>query len=326
MGASRIISARKRYIGAIGTTAMLAFGSLLAGCASTPTADGTGTPSSASSSGSVAPSIDGFVQNGIKFTYIIDPPNVYQAENGDITGASAEAIKAVLAKLGITNLSYANVPFDSTIPTLTANRADLTSFIFNIKPDRCSQVAFTNPVYIDRDGAAVLKGNPKNIHSWDDLVSDKSIQIASIRGDAHLDWLKAYGIDDSRIQQFESLPQAVSAVATGRADVYLNGNVNIAGGLKQGGDGVELATPFAGPVIDGKEQVSIGGFAMSYDNIDLLNEVNATIADMIKSGELADIMDPLGYPKSGIPDATMTAKSICPDAPWPAGYVDLGTS
>ena len=102
--------------------------------------------------------------------------------------------------------------------------------------------------------------------------------------------------------------------------------MNLSGGLKQGGGDVEIAEPFSGPVIDGEEQVSIGGFATSYDNIDLLNGINGVIADMIKSGELANIMDPLGYPKSGVPEATMTAKSICPDAPWPASYIDLGAS
>lgn len=319
-------SIKNPYTRIIGSTAILAVASLFAGCAGTPTPEVSGTPSpetSEDSSGDSA-ALDAFAQDGITLTYIIDPPNVYEAEDGSITGASAEAIEAILGKLGISGLSYSNVPFDSTIPTLASNRADLTSFIFNIKPDRCAEVAFTNPVYIDRGGAMVQKGNPKNISSWDDFVNDESIQIASMRGDANLDWLAAYGVDESRIQQFDSLPQAVDAVVTGRADVYVNGNVNIAGGLAQGGDAVEFAAPFAGPVIDGVEQVSIGGFATSYDNIALLNAINATLAEMIRSGELAGIMEPLGYPALGVPDATMTAKSICPDAPWPADYVDLG--
>ena len=303
--------------------AVVAAMSLITACSSavndtgTETADGNGTePVSASP-------LDNLVENGVTLTYIVDPPNVYEADDGSITGASAEAIKAILAKLDITNLSYQNVPFDTTIPTLTSGRAELTSFIFNIKPDRCSEVAFANPVYIDRDGAMVQKGNPKNISSYDDLVADESIKIASIRGDAHLDWFKAYNIADSRVQQFDGLPQAIDAVVTGRADVYINGMVNLAGGLLQGGDDVEIAAPFDGPIIDGEEMVSIGSFATSYDNIDLLNAINAVIADMINSGELGEIMGPLGYPASGVPDPTMTAKAICPDAPWPANYIDL---
>lgn len=319
MGTSAPVTAKSRRNRLLGTALGLATALVFTAC-SAP-AGGGGTSPSGDASG-----LAGFIESGVEMTYIIDPPNVFQEDNGDITGASAEAIKAILAELGITKLNYTNVPFDSTIPTLSSKRGDLTSFIFNIKPDRCEQVAFTNPIYIDRDGAMVLKGNPKDIHSWDDLVNDESIQIASIRGDAHLDWLASYGIPESRIQQFESLPQAVEAVETGRADVYLNGMVNLAGGLVQGGDAVEIAEPFDGPVIDGQEQVSIGGFATSYDNIELLNEINRVIAEMIISGELADIIDPLGYPASGVPDPTMTAKSICPDAPWPADYVDLAAN
>ena len=218
MSISERTPARRHSSQSFGAVVVVAALFLLSACGSssndTTTSSSSGTTTTSSSSGNTT-SLDNFINNGVTLTYIVDPPNVYEGDDGNITGASAEAMKAILAKLGITNLTFTNVPFGSTIPTLSANRADLTAFIFNIKPDRCSQIAFTNPVYVDRDGAMVQTGNPKNIHSWDDLVSDDSIKIASIRGDAHLDWLKAYNIPDSRVQQFDSLPQAIQAVATG---------------------------------------------------------------------------------------------------------------
>ena len=282
-------------------------------------------PSAAASSASAA--LAGYQKDGLKLVYITNPPFSYaDPKSGEIIGAGPVVLRELLKPYGITKFSYSLVQFAGEIPAVTSKRADMTANNFNANADRCAQVGFTNPVALYHQGALVHKGNPKNLHSYDDIAKDSSVKIAILRGDASIAWLQSYGVGTNRLLQFDALPQAVTAVNQGRADVYLNAIVSLNQELKQPeASNLEVANPFKGPVIDGQEIITNASYAIRYEEVDLLNALNEQIAALINNGRMLELLTPYGYDKDSIPSATMTAKSICPAGAWPAGYKDLSS-
>ena len=307
-----------RHVG-IGTVVAACVLGLAACSSSAGGASGSGSPSSAGDP------LAQYKKNGINLVYITFPPYSYaDPTTGKVTGAGPDIITKILNNLGITKLNFTNVDFAGEIPAITSGRADLSGNNFNENPERCKQIGFSNPVAIYQEGALVAKGNPKNIHSYPDIVSNSSIKIAATRGDAEVSWLQTLGVPDSRISQFATVAEAVTAVNQGRADVNLNAVISLVSELKRPeGSNLELATPFTQPVINGTAEISSASYAIPYKSVALLNAVNQQIAALIKSGEMAAILTKYGYPDGSIPPATVTAKTICPDGAWPAGYVDV---
>jgi polar amino acid transport system substrate-binding protein len=125
-------------------------------------------------SGAWALTVEEAKQNGIRLGFPNEPPNTFVDDAGKVTGAYNELVMAVLAKLGIDKIEGVVMDFASLIPALQANRIDVIPAIY-IRPQRCEVVAFSEPT--ERGGTAflVLKGNPKNLHSYDDLVNGDAV-------------------------------------------------------------------------------------------------------------------------------------------------------
>jgi polar amino acid transport system substrate-binding protein len=314
-------SARRRHARRAGVGIVAACVLALAACGSSGGSGATGNGSSSAGGDPLAQ----YKKNGINLVYITNPPySMADPATGKVTGAGPDIITKILNNLGITKLTYTNVDFAGEIPAITSGRADLSGNNFNENPDRCKQIGFSNPVAIYQEGALVAKGNPKNVHSYEDIVNNKSVKIAATRGDAEVSWLQTLGVPNSRISQFATVAEAVTAVNQGRADVNLNVVISLVSELKRPeGSKLELAAPFTQPVINGTAEISSASYAIPYKNVALLNGVNQQISAMIKSGEMGQILTKYGYPDGSIPPASVNAKTICPDGAWPAGYVDV---
>src|SRR5215471_11076634 len=72
--------------------------------------------------------------------------------------------------------------FSSLIPALNANRIDIVANTLSIRKARCQQIAFSNPEFNAREGFGVLKGNPKNIHSFADIARIKDARLGHVVG------------------------------------------------------------------------------------------------------------------------------------------------
>ncbi|MBN9620057.1 MAG: transporter substrate-binding domain-containing protein, partial [Actinobacteria bacterium] len=205
---------RRHFLGAgAGLMGTIVLGGALGACSSgsKPAATGGG-------SGPAASGLAAYRQNGLRLAYITNPPFSFaDPKTGEITGAGPVVLRELLTPYGITKLDYSLVQFASEIPTVTSKRADMTANNFNANATRCAQIGFTNPVALYHQGALVHRGNPKDLHSYDDIAKNSSVRIAVLRGDASIAWLKSYGVGTDRLLQFDALPQAVTAVNQGRA-------------------------------------------------------------------------------------------------------------
>lgn len=285
------------------TGAGLLAGSLFAGPAATHSA-------------SAAPAEDTLTrarrQGYIMVAFNINKPKAYiDPTTGQFSGSGPAVLRPILKRLGIPDLKYTVVDFAGIIPGLQDRRWDLSGFPFFITRARCAQVAFTDPVARYREGGLVRSGNPFKIHGYADLAKDPQIKVSIQEGDAEVVWAKQAGVKN--IVLFPQEPLAVEALKEGRVDAYLNSTFSLREDMKNyGGQGIELATPFTGPIVNGKEVTAYGAFALRHEDISLLRGLNAQIAAMRTSGELLRLEAPYDYAADDIPPGTVTtSNTLC---------------
>jgi len=298
----------------------------LAACSSSG-GDSSG-PTAVSSSAAANHALDKYRQNGINIVFISNPPFSQDDGKGNAAGSGPEVMNKILDNLGITKRTYQLVDFATEIPSLTSGRAVLTANNFNANATRCAQVAFTNPIAFYHQGALAAKGNPKNLHSYDDIAKDSSVKIAAIQGDAAISWLQdTYKVPASRLVLFDTVQNALTGVNQGRADVYLNAVTQLNLNLKlPNTDKLEVVKDFKGPVIDGAEVITNASYALPWTEVDLLNAINGEIVNLEKDGSLASMLTQAGYPADAVAKPTDSGKSVNPGCPWPASYVDTAKS
>jgi len=246
------------------------------------------------------------------------PLSYTDPKTGKLAGSGPAVLRVIAKGLGISAIRPILTTFDAVIPGLVARRWDMSAFPFYLTPARCQQVAFTNPTAQYTEGAIVQKGNPKSIHSYKDLARS-GITVAIQSGSVEGQWAEQAGLPASSLQQYPTEELAIVAIREGRADVYLNGLFSLNLDVKNyGSGGLEIAQPFAGPIVNGKPAISYGGWALRASDTGLRVAFNAQLKRLNKSGELLRLQAPYGYTKALIPPPNITATSpgLCPAAPW----------
>src|SRR5690625_2016118 len=151
------------------------------------------------------------VANEIPYGFI-DP-------NGEAKGAGPDVAKQLMDILGIESIEWVTTNFGSLIPGLQANRFDMVAAEMAILPQRCEQVIYSEPNSSYGEGLLVAADNPKDIHRYEDFV-DSDYTVAIMAGADQLEMLQALNVDESRMLTISNNADAISTVATGRADAY----------------------------------------------------------------------------------------------------------
>src|SRR5690349_11223516 len=102
-------------------------------------------------------------QGYIRVGFANEAPFGYATPDGKLTGEAPEVAKAVLAKMGISQVDGVLTEFGSLIPGLLAGRFDIIAAGMFITPKRCEQIRFSEPSYGIGQAFLVKKSNPKNI-------------------------------------------------------------------------------------------------------------------------------------------------------------------
>ncbi len=256
---------------------------------------------------------DARAEGMMKVGMINEPPYSFMTLSGEAKGIGPEVVEAVLHKLGITEIEWIVTPFNALIPGLNAGRWDVVAAQQSITAQRCSQVAFSNPTNTGLEALLVPEGNPKDIHSYDDLVKDSGLVVATPSGTTELSYLQEYGIPDSRILLISNQADGPEAVRSGRADAYTLEEASGALLMTSGrGRGLELAAPFEIPVIDGKQVIGYGAATFRMDDAEFLDAYNAALAEFVKTDAFWAIQDSNGFSRDGVELAlAKTAQQVC---------------
>jgi polar amino acid transport system substrate-binding protein len=232
--------------------------------------------------------------------------------SGNATGAGPDVAKAVLKKLGIDEIQWVVTSFSSLIPGLKANRFDMAAAEQAILPQRCEQVAYsTVPNSSYGEGLMVQKGNPKDIHGYADFAKNKDLKVAIMAGADQLDMLQKLGVPQSQMVMINNNADAISTVATGRADAYAATGLT-AKNLADKSDKVTLAEPFNDPVINGKEIRSWGGFTFNKGSDDFRKAFSEELKKFKQTDEWKNILEKHGFTEADIKGSFKhTAAELC---------------
>ncbi len=244
------------------------------------------------------------VANEIPYGYV-DP-------SGNAKGAGPDVATAVVEALGIKadNIQWVVTNFSSLIPGLQANRFDMTAAEMAIRPERCLKVVYSEPNTSYGEGLLVASGDPKDLHAYSDFKKE-GMKVAIMAGADQLQMMQALGVPDSNMVTIAANADAISTVATGRADAYAATGLT-ASNLAKKSDKVELAPDFVDPVVDGKEVRSWGGFNFNSDSKALRDAFNAELVKFKKTDAWKKILSGYGFTPADIAGSTAkTTAELC---------------
>jgi len=249
-----------------------------------------------------------------RVAYANEAPYGYKdTKTGEVTGEAPTIARAILERLDITDVEMVVTEFGSLIPGLKAGRFDMVAAGMYITPERCKQIAFTNPTYAIGEAFLVKAGNPKDLHSYEDVREDPEARIGVMGGAVEHGYAKKLGIPEDRIVVFPDYPSGLSGVRTGRIDALAATDLTVGDLLRksEAGGEFERAEPFEDPVIDGEKKIGYGAFGFRKDDQEMVEKFNRELKEFIGSEEHLELVRPFGFSEATLP-GDVTVEDLCP--------------
>lgn len=240
-------------------------------------------------------------------------PYGYVETDGRLVGAVPDVIKAALEPHGLKEMNAEIMEFNALIPGINANRLDIIGAGMYIRPARCDAIAFTNPVTRAGYGFAVLKGNPKGVHSVADIATSADAIVGTQNGSAQVEELEKAKVPRDRIVLFTNATEALAGLTANRVDVIFFPGLELGELLKTVNDPkVERVEPFNQSIdADGQPEYGYSALGLRKADTDLKAVLDEEIAKMLASGKLLEIISNYGYGQDELPMATDTAERLC---------------
>src|SRR5699024_5195355 len=241
-------------------------------------------------------------------------PYGYVDVGGNAKGAGPDVATAVLKNMGIEDIQWTVTDFGSLIPAVKANRVDMVAAEMAILPQRCEAVDYSAPNSTYGEGLMVAKGNPKDIHSFEEFAERDDLTVAIMSGADQLEYMQALGVPQSQMIMVNANTDAIAAVATGRADAYAATGLT-AYNLSQKSDKVQFVDNFEDPVIDGEVVRSWGGFVFDESSDEFRKAFNEALKEYKKTDEWAETLHSYGFNKTDTQASfEKTTEELCGDS------------
>jgi polar amino acid transport system substrate-binding protein len=229
------------------------------------------------------------VEGGITFGISNDPPFTYQDDKTkEYDGMDVRIMKEAAKRLGINNVKWELVQFDALIPGLVAGRWDVVVDNLHENPKRLEVISFTGPSFWYGSAIAVQKGNPKNIHTWEDLAGKT---VGTIRGSIGQGILEARG-DLQEVKLYTSNEAEFADVIAGRLDAVMEDGLKIGQFLKKNPDvALEMAAGYSPPA----DEYGYARYGIRKDDVDLNLAISRALAEIRADGTLSSIVKEYGF-------------------------------
>src|SRR5688572_19971820 len=240
-------------------------------------------------------------QGFIRIGFANEAPFGFATPDGKLTGEAPEVAKAVLAKMGITQVDGVLTEFGSLIPGLKAGRFDIIAAGMFINPKRCNEIAFSEPSYGIGQAMLVKKGNPKGIKDFSTFKDNSALKLAVMSGAVEVGYAKDAGIAQEQLVVLPDQSSLLAAVTSERADGAALTALSIADMAKKS-EGVESTTPFG--EVAGKSVKGHGGFGFRKEDTDLHEAFNKELKAFLGTPEHLALVTPIGFGKDYLPNKT----------------------
>lgn len=276
---------------------------ILAGC----TNDNPASPAGSATQSTLQRAIE---SGKLRIGYANEAPFAYMdSKSGRLTGEAPEIARRVLDRLGIDELEGVLTEFGALIPGLQAGRFDVIAAGMYVLPERCKQIAFSNPTYGIGQAFVVRSGNPKALHSYGDVVNHANATLGVVAGAVERGYARSLGVPDNRVTVFPNAPSALAGVQAGRVDAYAATSLTVQDLIsKAGGAGVERAVPFRDPMIDGESVRGYGAFGFRKADQAFADAFNAELAKFLGSEAHLELVRPFGFTTQELPGQVTTAE------------------
>ncbi|MGW4790999.1 ectoine/hydroxyectoine ABC transporter substrate-binding protein EhuB [Nonomuraea sp. NPDC004297] len=252
----------------------------------------------------------------IKVGIANEQPYGYRDKDGNLTGEAPELARVIFKALGVNQIEAQIVDtFGSLIPGLQSGQYDFIAAGMFITPERCSQIAFTNPDYAAATAFLVAKGNPKQITGFEAIATGDA-KVGVLEGAVEKGYAESGGVPGDRIQVFPNQDAAFKGILAGRVDAIALTAVSLRWTLQQqyADKPLEVTESFV-PVVDGKEQVGAGGFGFRKSDTGLLEAFNAELKKLQEANGVLPVIERFGFTATEVDQAAkLTAQQLCAGA------------
>lgn len=241
----------------------------------------------------------------VRIGYANEAPFAYTTPDGKVTGESPEISRKIFAKLGVKKVDSVLTEWGSLIPGLRAGRFDVIAAGMYVTPERCKQIAFADPQYQIQDTLLVLKGNPKNLHSYADVAKQADVKLAVMAGSVELGYSRETGVKDAQLMQVPDTTAQLQAVRARRADAAAGTALTMKGLAAKDAGQVEAITSFT----DDPKHTGYGALAFRPEDTDLRDAVNKQLHAWLGTPDHLQTVAPFGFDKSNL--TTKTTAEVC---------------
>ncbi len=237
------------------------------------------------------------VANGITLGITPDFPYTYLSDSNEPAGIDVTINNAVLAWIGITNVTYEIMPWDSLIPALQAEQIDIIADNIHETPDRIKVISFTSPAWWYGPALIVTGDNPDNILSYDDLTRE-GVTVGAVSGSAAAEYLNFIGAE---VTTFKDNTAEFAAAEQGRVSVILEDDTKFAAYQLQNDNTNLVALDIDAPeILISEYGYSYARYGLRQADCTLNFAYSRALAEMRGSGEIGQILEQFGLPKDNV--------------------------
>lgn len=237
------------------------------------------------------------VANGITLGFSPDYPYTYLDSSNNPQGIDVAINNAVLEWVGITDVSYEVMPWDSLIPALQAEKIDVIADNIHETPERVKVMGFSAPAWWYGPALIVTEDNPDNIQSYDDLTRD-GVTVGAVSGSAAAEYLDFIGAD---VTTFKDNTTEFAAAEQGRVSVVLEDDTKFAAYKGQNDKTNLVALDVDAPaVLISEYGYSYARYGLRQSDCTLNFAYSRALAEMRANGQIGQILEQFGLPKSNV--------------------------
>lgn len=237
-----------------------------------------------------------------------EAPYGYRDASGEVTGEAPAIARAVLERIDpAIEIEWVETEFGQLIPGLQEGAFDIAAAGMFITPERCAQVAFSNPTYVVGEAFAVRTGNPKGISSYVSISDNDDARVGLVAGTVEYNYALVTGIPADRAPLYRNFNLALDALKAGEVDA-VGLTALTAQGVAARDPELEATAQFF-PNLDGEEVKGYGGFAFRKEDQDLAAAFDAELAELLGTAEHWGLVERFGFGPDMAPD--MTAEQLC---------------
>lgn len=239
----------------------------------------------------------------IRLGFAALPPWAYVGDHGSPQGFVNGITIDVLKRMGYTSVEPVVVDWASLIPSLKARRVDIVTGGMYIIKARCENLDFSDPIGVFSDVFIVPKGNPKNIQSYQDLIDQDLIMVASAGSNTVAD-AKEAGVPKSNIMEVPGTTETLAALHTDRADAAPN-NVVEARRAAELNEKLDISDP----ELFVRRDDQLVGIGFRPEDSAFREAFNTAMADYLGSDEMMATVTPDSYLESYLPTGQTTEEA-----------------